>query len=160
MDMMTRRMMMSRESESDNVKEWKKILEYDFDESGKLPSPIDVSEYTEYYIVNEGMLNINSVDSRLRLSFGSENMDIYTFNASSIATKSQHAYALYNGLVFLKYQMPPCNNGNGTYDNMFQNLMSTYTNKVNPSTLSPLKFSYIAGEKYKVTVGRLTIYAR
>ena len=52
------------------MKEWKKILEFTFDETEKMPNSIDISNYTEFFVSLENVTNKGTVQSNLNLNFG------------------------------------------------------------------------------------------
>ena len=89
------------------MKEWKKILEFTFDETEKMPSDIDVSNYTEFFVSIENVTNKGTVQSNLNLNFGQVCAKMMT---QSKGTKSmcQQAYFRNNGLFLEEYILPAC----------------------------------------------------
>ena len=161
MDMLMRnRMMMSRESEVDNVKEWKKILEYDFDESGKLPSPIDVSEYTDYYVYAESLINKSTTnDSSLLINIGDVRMVVDTSKSGLTAHFSQVLYGHYNGLFFEQYKVARFTNTNNlNYKSAYANIMRPYDYMLHPN-ISTMSFG-VNASSFNIISGKVTIYAR
>ena len=141
----------------DNVNEWKKIFEFTFDETEKLPSDIDVSNYTEFFVSLENVTNKGTVQSSLNLNFGQVIVKMIT-QPKGTKSMCQQAYFKNNGLFLEEYILPVCMNNGGLYDNQNTNIMSVYTRRLNP-TLSPLKFT-INGAIYAITTGTIVIYAR
>ena len=139
------------------MKEWSKILEFSFDETEKMPSDIDVSNYTEFFVSLENVINKGTVQSNLNLNFGQV---IVRMTTQPKGTKSmcQQAYFKNNGLFLEEYILPVCMNNSGLYDSQNTNIMSVYTRRLNP-ILSPLKFT-INGAIYAITTGTIVIYAR
>lgn len=139
------------------MKEWKKILEFTFDETEKMPSDIDISEYTEFFVSIENVTNKSTVQSALNLNFGKV---IVKMTTQKKDTKSmcQQAYFKNNDLFLEEYIFPVCNNNNGLYDIQNTNIMSVYTRRLNP-VLSPLTFK-TNGPMYAIITGTIVIYAR
>lgn len=141
----------------DNVKEWKKILDFTFDETEKLPSDIDVSNYTEFFVSLENVTNKGTVQSSLNLNFGQAKV-VMTTQPKGTKSMCQQAYFKNNGLFLEKYILPVCMNNSGIYNAQNTNIMSTYTRRLN-SVLSPLTFK-INGAIYAIITGTIVIYAR
>ena len=139
------------------MKEWKKILEFAFDETEKMPSDIDVSNYTEFFVSLENVINKGTVQSNLNLHFGQVCAKMTTL-AKGAKSMCQQAYFRNNGLFLEEYILPVCINNNGTYDTQNSNIMAPYTRRLNP-TLSPLKFS-TNSSVYNIITGTIVIYAR
>jgi hypothetical protein len=139
------------------VKEWKKILEFSFDETEKMPSDIDISEYTEFFVSLENVTNKGTVQSNLNLKFGQVCAKMITLQKG---TKSmcQQAYFRNNGLFLEEYILPVCSNNNGLYDTQNTNIMAPYTRKLN-LVLSPLTFGTNTSA-YAIITGTIVIYAR
>ena len=78
------------------MKEWTKILEFTFDETEKMPSDIDVSNYTEFFVSIENVTNKSTIQSTLNLNFGQV---IVKMTTQKKDTKSmcQQAYFKNNG---------------------------------------------------------------
>lgn len=142
---------------SDNVKEWKKILDFTFDETEKMPSDIDVSDYTEFFVSVENVTNKSTVQSKLNLNFG-QVIAIMISQPKDTNSMCQQAYFRNNGLFLEQYIMPVCANNSGAYDLVNTNIMAPYTRRLNP-VLSPLKFS-TNGLIYAIITGTIVIYAR
>lgn len=141
----------------DNVNEWKKILEFTFDETEKLPSDIDVSNYTEFFVSLENVTNKGTVQSNLNLSFGQVKVMMIT-QRKDIKTMCQQVYLRNNGLFLEQYVHPVCMNNNGLYDTQNATMLAPYTIRLNP-VLSPLTFS-TNGAAYAIITGKIVIYAR
>lgn len=156
MDLINERMMLKSKG-SDSVKEWKKILEFTFDETEKMPSDIDISEYTEFFVSIENVTNKSTVQSNLNLNFGQA---IVKMTTQKKDTKSmcQQAYFKNNGFFLEEYILPVCSNNGGQYDTQNGNIMAPYTRRVNP-VLTPLTFS-VNTPAYAIITGIIVIYAR
>ena len=141
----------------ENVKEWKKILDFTFDETEKMPSDIDVSNYTEFFVSLENVTNKGTVQSNLNLEFGQVMSKMMTLPKDT-ASMCQQAYFKNNGLFLEQYISPVCMNNSGIYDIQNTNIMAPYTRRLNP-VLSPLTFS-INNSIYAVITGTIVIYAR
>lgn len=141
----------------ENVKEWKKILEFTFDETGKMPSNIDVSNYTEFFVSIENVINKGTTQSNLNLNFGQVCAKMMT-QPKGTKSMCQQAYFKNNGLFLEEYISPACMNNSGLYDTQNTNIMSPYTRRLNP-VLSPLTFS-TNGAIYAIITGKIVIYAR
>lgn len=139
------------------MKEWKKILDFTFDETEKLPSDIDVSNYTEFFVSIENVTNKGTVQSALILNFGQVKALMIT-QAKNAKSMCQQAYFRNNGLFLEQYISPVCMNNSGIYDIQNTNIMAPYTRRLN-SVLSPLAFS-INNSAYTVITGTIVIYAR
>jgi hypothetical protein len=139
------------------VKEWKKILEFAFDGTEKMPSDIDVSDYTEFFVSIENVTNKSTVQSTLNLNFGQVTAKMTT---QSKGTKSmcQQAYFKNNGLFLEEYILPVCANNGGLYDTQNANITAPYTRRLNP-VLSPLTFS-VNVSAYAIITGTIVIYVR
>lgn len=139
------------------MKEWKKILEFTFDETEKMPSDIDISEYTEFFVSLENVTNKSTVQSSLNISFGQV---IVKMTTQKKDTKSmcQQAYFKNNDLFLEEYIFSICNNNNGLYDIQNTNFMGPYTRRLNP-VLSPLSFG-VNISAYAIITGTIVIYAR
>lgn len=139
------------------MKEWTKILEFSFDETEKMPSDIDISEYTEFFVSLENVTNKGTVQSNLNLNFGQVCAKMYT---QSKGTKSmcQQAYFKNNGLFLEEYILPICSNKDGIYDTQNTNIMAPYTRRLNP-VLSSLTFG-VNTSAYAIITGTIVIYAR
>lgn len=156
MDLAEHRRLLTRKG-SDNVKEWKKILEFSFDETEKMPSDIDISEYTEFFVSIENVTNKSTVQSNLNLSFGQVKV-MMTTQKKDTKSMCQQAYLRNNGLFLEQYIHPVCMNNNGLYDTQNTTMQSPYTRRLNP-VLSPLTFS-TNGAIYAIITGTIVIYAR
>lgn len=139
------------------MKEWKKILEFSFDETEKMPSDIDISEYTEFFVSLENVTNKGTVQSNLNLNFGQVCAKMIT-QAKGAKSMCQQAYFRNNGLFLEEYILPVCSNNNGMYDAQNTNIMAPYTRRVN-LVLTPLKFG-VNTPAYTVITGTIVIYAR
>lgn len=139
------------------MKEWKKILEFAFDETEKMPSDIDISEYTEFFVSIENVTNKGTVQSNLNLKFGQVMAKMMTSPKGS-ASMCQQAYFKNNGLFLEQYICGICSNNSGMYDTQNTNIMTPYTRRLNP-VLSPLKFS-VNNSVYNIITGTIVIYAR
>ena len=139
------------------MKEWKKILEFSFDETEKMPSNIDVSNYTEFFVSLENVTNKSTVQSSLNLSFGQVKA-MMTTQRKDTKSMCQQAYFRNNGLFLEEYILPVCMNNSGLYDIQNTNIMSVYTRRLNP-VLSPLTFK-TNGTMYAIITGTIVIYAR
>ena len=139
------------------MKEWKKILEFTFDETEKMPSDIDVSNYTEFFVSIENVTNKGTVQSNLNLNFGQVCAKMMT---QSKGTKSmcQQAYFRNNGLFLEEYILPACVNNSGAYDTQNTDIMAPYTRRLNP-VLTPLTFG-VNTPVYAIITGTIVIYAR
>ena len=142
---------------SDNVKEWKKILEFSFDETEKMPSDIDISEYTEFFVSLENVTNKGTIQSNLNLNFGQVCAKVTT-QAKGTKSMCQQAYFRNNGLFLEEYILPVCSKNGGMYDVQNANIMAPYTRRVNP-VLTPLTFS-VNAPVYAIITGIIVIYAR
>lgn len=141
----------------DSVKEWKKILEFTFDETEKMPSDIDVSNYTEFFVSLENVTNKGTIQSNLNLKFGQVIVKMMT-QPKGTKSMCQQAYFRNNGLFLEQYISPVCMNNSGTYDTQNENIMAPYTRRLNP-VLSPLTFR-TNGNIYAIITGTIVIYAR
>ncbi len=139
------------------MKEWTKILEFTFDETEKMPSDIDVSNYTEFFVSLENVTNKGTVQSNLNLIFGQVCVKMIT-QAKGAKSMCQQAYFRNNGLFLEEYILPVCSNNNGMYDTQNVSIMAPYTRRVNP-VLTPLKFG-VNTPVYTVITGTIVIYAR
>lgn len=139
------------------MKEWTKILEFTFDETEKMPSDIDVSNYTEFFVSLENVTNKGTVQSNLNLIFGQVCAKMIT-QAKGTKSMCQQAYFRNNGLFLEEYILPVCSNNNGMYDVQNTNIMAPYTRRVNP-VLTPLTFS-VNTPAYAIITGIIVIYAR
>ena len=141
----------------ENVKEWKKILEFTFDETEKMPSDIDVSNYTEFFVSIENVTNKGTVQSNLNLNFGQVCAKMIT-QAKGTKSMCQQAYFKNNGLFLEEYILPLCSNNSGLYDAQNANIMAPYTRKLN-LVLSPLTIG-VNTSAYAIITGTIVIYAR
>ena len=139
------------------MKEWKKILDFTFDETGKMPSDIDVSNYTEFFVSLENVTNKGTVQSNLNLNFGQVCVKMYT-QPKGTKSMCQQAFFKNNGLFLEEYILPVCMNNGGLCDIQNTNIMSAYTRRLNP-VLSPLTFK-TNGTMYAIITGTIVIYAR
>lgn len=139
------------------MKEWKKILEFSFDETEKMPSDIDISEYTEFFVSLENVTNKGTVQSNLNLIFGQVCVKMIT-QAKGTQSMCQQAYFRNNGLFLEEYILPVCTNNGGMYDTQNTNIMAPYTRRLN-LVLSPLTFSTNT-PVYAIITGTIIIYAR
>lgn len=139
------------------MKEWKKILEFSFDETEKMPSDIDISEYTEFFVSLENVTNKGTVQSNLNLNFGQVCAKVTT-QAKGTKSMCQQAYFRNNGLFLEEYILPVCSKNGGMYDVQNANIMAPYTRRVNP-VLTPLTFS-VNAPVYAIITGIIVIYAR
>lgn len=139
------------------MKEWKKILEFSFDETEKMPSDIDVSNYTEFFVSLENVTNKSTVQSSLNLNFGQVCVKMYT-QPKGTKSMCQQAYFRNNGLFLEEYILPICSNNSGSYDVQNTNIMAPYTRRLN-LVLSPLRFSTNT-PVYAIITGTIVIYAR
>lgn len=139
------------------MKEWKKILEFSFDETEKMPSDIDISEYTEFFVSIENVTNKGSIQSNLNLNFGQVCAKMYT-QPKGTKSMCQQAYFRNNGLFLEEYILPVCLNNGGSYDTQNTNIMAPYTRRLN-LVLSPLTFSTNTSA-YAIITGTIVIYAR
>lgn len=154
-ELLLRRKLLNKGSET--VKEWKKILEFSFDETEKMPSDIDISKYTEFFVSIENVTNKGSVQSNLNLIFGQVCAKMTT-QAKGAKSMCQQAYFRNNGLFLEEYILPICSNNNGMYDTQNANIMAPYTRRLN-LVLSPLRFSTNTSV-YAIITGTIVIYAR
>lgn len=157
MDLVRERALMTTRKGSDSVKEWKKILEFVFDETEKMPSDIDVSDYTEFFVSIENVTNKGTVQSNLNLNFGQACVKMTT-QPKGTKSMCQQAYFRNNGLFLEEYILPVCSNNGGMYDVQNVNIMAPYTRRVNP-VLTPLTFS-VNTPAYAIITGTIVIYAR
>lgn len=158
MDLVRERALMTARKGSDNVKEWKKILEFTFDETEKMPSDIDISEYTEFFVSIENVTNKSNVQSNLNLNFGQVIVKM-TSQVKGIQSMAQQAYFKNNGLFLEQYIMPICKNDiPSMYESQTSSILAPYIRRLNP-VLSPLTFSLNA-PKYAIITGTIVIYAR
>lgn len=158
MDLVRERALMTTRKGSDaDMKQWKKILEFTFDETEKMPSDIDISEYTEFFVSIENVTNKSTIQSNLNLNFGQVCAKMYT-QPKGTKSMCQQAYFKNNGLFLEEYILPVCLNNNGLYDTQTTNIMSPYTRRLNP-VLSPLTFSTNVST-YAIITGTIIIYAR
>lgn len=141
----------------ESVKEWKKILDFTFDETEKMPSNIDVSDYTEFFVSIENVTNKGTAQSNLNLHFGQVCVKMTTL-AKGAKSMCQQAYFKNNGLFLEEYILPVCLNNDGVYDVQNTNIMAPYTRRVN-SVLTPLTFS-VNTSAYTIVTGTIVIYAR
>ena len=139
------------------MKEWKKILEFAFDETEKMPSDIDVSNYTEFFVSLENVTNKSTVQSSLNLNFGQVIVKMIT-QRKDTKSMCQQAYFRNNGLFLEEYISPVCMNNSGLYDTQNTTMQAPYTRRLNP-VLSPLTFS-TNGDIYAIITGTIVIYAR
>lgn len=154
-ELLLRRKLLNKGSET--VKEWKKILEFSFDETEKMPSDIDVSNYTEFFVSLENVTNKGTVQSNLNLIFGQACAKMTT-QAKGTKSMCQQAYFRNNGLFLEEYILPICSNNSGSYDTQNANIMAPYTRRLN-LVLSPLTFSTNT-PAYAIITGTIVIYAR
>lgn len=154
-ELLLRRKLLNKGSET--VKEWTKILEFTFDETEKMPSDIDISEYTEFFVSIENVTNKGTVQSNLNLNFGQVCAKMIT-QPKGTKSMCQQAYFRNNGLFLEEYILPVCMNNSGLYDTQNTNIMSPYTRRLN-SVLSPLTFK-TNGTMYAIITGTIVIYAR
>ena len=157
MDLIRERMLMSNRKGSDSVKEWKKILDFNFYETKKMPSDIDISEYTEFFVSIENVTNKSTLQSYLNLNFGQVKVQMNT-QPKDTNSMCQQAYFKNNGLFLEEYILPICMNNSGAYDSQNNNIMAPYTRRLNP-VLSPLKIN-VNSSNYAVITGTIVIYAR
>lgn len=157
MDLVRERALMTTRKGSDSVKEWTKILEFAFDETGKMPSDIDISEYTEFFVSIENVTNKGSIQSNLNLNFGQVCAKMYT-QPKGTKSMCQQAYFRNNGLFLEEYILPVCSDNGGQYDTQNVNITAPYTRRLNP-VLSPLTFT-INASAYTIITGTIVIYAR
>lgn len=139
------------------MKEWKKILEFSFDETEKMPSDIDISEYTEFFVSLENVTNKGTAQSNLNLNFGQVCAKMTT-QAKGAKSMCQQAYFKNNGLFLEEYILPVCTNNSGVYDTQNTNITAPYTRRLNP-VLTPLKFG-VNTSSYTIITGTIVIYAR
>lgn len=139
------------------MKEWKKILEFTFDETGKMPSNIDVSNYTEFFVSIENVTNKGTVISNLNLNFGQVCAKMYS-QPKGTKSMCQQAYFRNNGLFLEEYILPVCSKNGGLYDTQNANIMAPYTRRLNLA-LSPLTFT-VNTSAYTIITGTIVIYAR
>ena len=139
------------------MKEWTKILEFTFDETEKMPSDIDVSNYTEFFVSLENVTNKGTIQSNLNLIFGQVCAKMIT-QAKGAKSMCQQAYFRNNGLFLEEYILPVCSNNSGIYDNQNASIMSPYTRRLNP-VLSSLTFG-VNTSVYAIITGTIIIYAR
>lgn len=156
MDLIRERGLLGRKG-SDNVKEWTKILELAFDETGKMPSNIDISEYTEFFVSLENVTNKSTIQSNLNLNFGQVCAKMIT-QPKDAKSMCQQAYFRNNGLFLEEYILPVCLNNDGLYDTQNTNIMAPYTRRLNLA-LSPLTFT-VNTSAYTIIAGTIVIYAR
>ena len=156
MDLVEHRRLLNRKG-SDSVKEWTKILEFNFDETEKMPNDIDISEYTEFFVSFENVTNKSTSQSYLNLFFGQVKVSMTT-QPKGTKSMCQQAYFKNNGLFLEEYILPVCLNNSGMYDAQNTYIMAPYTRRLNP-VLSPLKFRS-NGSAYAVITGTIVIYAR
>lgn len=156
MDLVEQRRLLNRKG-SDTVKEWTKILEFNFDETEKMPSDIDISEYTDFFVSIENVTNKSTIQSHLNLNFGQVCVKMYT-QPKDTKSMCQQAYFKNNGLFLEEYISPLCMNNSGVYDIQNANIMTPYTRRLNP-VLSPLSFG-VNMSNYKIITGTIVIYAR
>lgn len=157
MDLVRERALMTTRKGSDSVKEWKKILEFTFDETEKMPSDIDISEYTEFFVSIENVTNKSTVQSNLNLNFGQAIVKMIT-QKKDTKSMCQQAYFKNNGLFLEEYILPVCSDNGGQYDTQNANITAPYTRRLNP-VLSPLTFT-INASAYTIITGTIVIYAR
>lgn len=158
MDLVRERALMTTRKGSDvDMKEWKKILEFTFDETEKMPSDIDISEYTEFFVSLENVTSKGTVQSNLNLNFGQVCAKMTT-QAKGTKSMCQQAYFRNNGLFLEEYILPVCSNNNGLYDTQNTNIMAPYTRRLNLA-LSPLTFT-VNTSAYAIITGTIVIYAR
>ena len=158
MDLVRERALMTTRKGSDvGMKEWTKILEFTFDETEKMPSDIDVSNYTEFFVSLENVTNKGTVQSNLNLNFGQVCAKMTT-QAKGAKSMCQQAYFKNNGLFLEEYILPVCSNNNGMYDTQNTNIMAPYTRRLNP-VLSSLTFG-VNTSAYAIITGTIIIYAR
>lgn len=139
------------------MKEWTKILEFAFDETGKMSSNIDVSNYTEFFVSIENVTNKGTVQSNLNLNFGQVCAKM-TAQAKGAKSMCQQGYFKNNGLFLEEYILPVCSKNGGLYDTQNTNIMTPYTRRLNP-VLSPLSFG-VNTSAYTIITGTIVIYAR
>ena len=139
------------------MKEWTKILEFTFDETEKMPSDIDVSNYTEFFVSLENVTNKGTIQSNLNLIFGQVCAKMIA-QAKGAKSMCQQAYFRNNGLFLEEYILPVCSNNGGMYDTQNTSITAPYTRRVNP-VLTPLKFG-VNASAYTVITGTIVIYAR
>ena len=138
------------------MKEWKEILNYEFDESGTLPEAIDVSDYTDFFIETVGLTNKSTVDSHLKCHFGDVDVNLDSGKSGSSATLTQTAMAHYNGLLFEQVKTNKCLDPN--YYTTYGTPVIPYTYKLYPN-ISPLSFK-LNSSNFAITSGKIKIYAR
>lgn len=139
------------------VKTWNKILDFTFSNSEIMPEEIDVSNYTEFFISVENLINKASVDSNLNLKFGEVIVKMTTAKKGT-ASMCQQAHLINNGLFLEQYVFPRCQSNTNMYNLIYANITSPYTRKLNPM-LSPLTFG-TNGNDYNLIAGTITIHAR
>lgn len=84
-------------------KSYVKILDFNFDESGMLPGDVDVSSYTDFFIIGTGLKNNSTNDSALYCHFeDNESAALLETNKSTVDSsydnQVQMIIAHYNGL--------------------------------------------------------------
>lgn len=139
------------------MKEWKKILEFSFDETEKMPSDMDISEYTEFFVSLENVTNKGTAQSNLNLKFGQVCAKMTT-QAKGTKSMCQQAYFKNNGLFLEEYILPICLNNGGLYDTQNTSIMAPYTRRLNLA-LSPLTIG-VNTSAYAIITGTIVIYAR
>lgn len=160
--LLLRRYNLLNSKEMKEVKEWKLILNYDFDESGSAPDPIDVSNYTEFMLVGIGLINKHeSTASNCNVFFNNNyHVALETqANKNPSQTRTQYFFAEYNGLVFRQVKLPWCSNNGGMYDSVYTNSMAPHSYSVMNEPLSKLSIKYTTSA-YTCISGNLKIYAR
>ncbi len=157
MDLVRERGLLGRKGSDADMKEWKKILEFAFDETGKMPSDIDISEYTEFFVSLENVTNKGTIQSNLNLNFGQVTVKMTT-QPKGTKSMCQQGYFKNNGLFLEQYVMPVCMNNSGSYDTQNTNIMAPYTRRLN-LVLSPLTIG-VNTSVYAIITGTIVIYAR
>lgn len=143
-----------------------KILDFNFDESGTLPEDIDVSSYTDFFIIGTGLKNNSANDSALYCHFeDNESAALLETNKSTVDSsydnQVQMIIAHYNGLFLeqrrsLKIKAPQY--ATNQYTQWSEK--SIYTLNGNYGTL---KFKYpnmTFSNSLMPISGNVTIYAR
>lgn len=157
MDLVRERLLMTTRKGSDSVKEWTKILEFNFDETEKMPSDIDVSNYTEFFVSLENVTNKSTNQSSLNLNLGQVIVKMTT-QKKDTNSMCQQAYFKNNGLFLEQYILPVCANNSGAYDIVNVSIVAPYTRRLNP-VLTPLTLR-TNGDTYAIITGTIVIYAR
>lgn len=138
-------------------KEWKLILDYDFDETGANPSDVDVTGLSEFFIETKGLTNKSTAtDSAIWISLNNIHaMQLSTQkNSNANANRLQHAWMEHNGLIV---KQNVSNAISGFFEN-FNPAQVPYCYRKIEGDLKTMQIK--ANSSYECISGNIKIYAR